>query len=117
MSDCTMPDCYNATVRKARKAHECSDCRGQIRAGERYHYISGIWDGEPQDYKRCADCEHMRCEVGNSGGSDNFEDCGGIPLGELREELSQMIRPEFGHLIAAFNAYAEERGAPRIESW
>lgn len=109
MSDCTLPDVYNQIERKARKDHVCSDCRGTIKAGERYRYISGIWDGEPEDYKQCQDCIHMRCEMGMH--MDDDDGCGGIPLGGMAYALAEFETSRYGHLKAAFNAYAEARGS------
>ena len=61
--DLESPTAYREIVRKARKPHKCGDCKGQIQIGERYTYISGIWDGKPTSYHRCQDCTHIRCEI------------------------------------------------------
>jgi hypothetical protein len=58
------PEVYRCDTRKARKSHECSECRGTIQPGENYNYHHGIWDG-PASFKVCLDCEDLRreCDV------------------------------------------------------
>lgn len=51
---------YAVEVRKAKKAHKCSECRGVIGAGETYEHARGVWDGEPGTYKTCKDCADLR---------------------------------------------------------
>lgn len=53
------PDCYSDTWRKARKGHTCCACNEPIKAGEQYHYSSGVWDGTPESYKHCQRCWTM----------------------------------------------------------
>lgn len=54
------PDCYHMVIRKARKSHECCECHGIICKGEKYHYHSGIWDGVPNSFKVCFECDELR---------------------------------------------------------
>lgn len=42
--------------RKARKEHECSECRRVIRRGETYEEHSGLWDGGWETFRWCAHC-------------------------------------------------------------
>lgn len=60
MSDYTHPDCMREVTRRARKAHACCECRRTIKAGDRYEYISGVWDGTPDSYKTCLRCVDLR---------------------------------------------------------
>lgn len=62
--DYDAPSCYRHVERKARVAHRCCECRGHIKPGELYHVHSGIWNGSPDRYKRCADCESFACTLG-----------------------------------------------------
>jgi len=57
---CEMPSCYRETKRKARKEHKCCECRIKITAGTEYMYKSGVWDGNPQDYKMCMNCHEIQ---------------------------------------------------------
>jgi hypothetical protein len=52
MCDLTQPAAFVRRVVKARLPHRCDSCGFTIQRGERYDYVSGIWDGEPNDYKR-----------------------------------------------------------------
>ena len=55
-----LPSCTSDKVRKARKKHKCCECQNPIDIGENYHYLSGIWNGEPKDYKTCMGCRELR---------------------------------------------------------
>jgi len=57
---CEMPTVYACDRPTARKEHKCCECQGVIRAGEKYHKHHGIWEGEPETYKVCEDCESLR---------------------------------------------------------
>lgn len=87
--DVEPPDCYLHEERRAAKEHQCCECRGVIRKGERYHVHSGVWGGEPARYKRCADCEVFCCELG----------C--VPFRGLNEEVMNRETPQ---LLAKWNA-------------
>lgn len=58
---CYEPDeyyeCYESTIRKARKPHKCDGCFQPIEAGELYKYGSGIFQGEPVVDRVCGACE------------------------------------------------------------
>lgn len=63
MYDAEPPDVYTAKWRKAAKDHVCCECRGTIHRGEKYFYLTGIWDGYGATYKTCQTCEHLRKDV------------------------------------------------------
>lgn len=50
------PGAYCEQIRRARVAHRCCACVDWIRAGDRYTYISGVWDGRGSSHKRCLRC-------------------------------------------------------------
>lgn len=68
MSDA--PSVFRQITRVARKQHSCCECRRPIQAGDKYTYSSGIWDGEPNDFKQCINCSL----VFNSAGSVSDHD-------------------------------------------
>lgn len=74
MCSCEMPKVQNEATRTARKAHRCCECRRIIERGERYQYVSGIWD-EPMSFKTCLDCAKLRTALGRMAW-DNDGDCG-----------------------------------------
>lgn len=100
--DCELPEAYVEKTVKAIKDHQCCECRGTIKAGERYTLHSGIWSGEPASYKICADCTHLRCEI------SKMDDDGCVAFGQLREEV--LNNNDSDRLVAAFNAYSKVRG-------
>lgn len=103
MCDCDIgeaPACYTERIRTARKDHRCSECRRRIRAGEKYKYVSGIWDGYPSSYKTCSRCQvateaHIAAEYNLDG-----EHCVPI-LGSLIESIRDCIEPEYLRLFRA----------------
>lgn len=66
IGDVDLPSVWQVKKPKARTPHKCCECRGVIRPGERYEYVRGLWDGRWSTYRTCADCLHLRCEVGCS---------------------------------------------------
>lgn len=54
------PEAFKKIVRTARKEHRCDECYRTIMPGEKYEYVSGIWDGRPESYKTCLDCVSLR---------------------------------------------------------
>ena len=45
--------------RKARKEHECCECKRTIRKGEIYRIFTGKNDDKLDTYKTCADCQSL----------------------------------------------------------
>ncbi len=58
MCSCDVEACevYRVVERRARKGHWCSECGSPIFPGERYAYVSGIFDRSPFDERQCASC-------------------------------------------------------------
>lgn len=54
------PTCFRKVVRRAKKSHNCCECREVIPAGAQYEYCSGIWDTRPSSYKTCLSCVEIR---------------------------------------------------------
>lgn len=57
------PSASSEAWRNARKSHRCHACHETIRAGDRYHVLSGIWDGSAHTFKHCARCWTMLEEL------------------------------------------------------
>ncbi|TKI06225.1 hypothetical protein [Martelella alba] len=57
--DIDAPSCFKEITRTARKQHKCCECRHPIMPGDKYVYYSGVWDGEPADFKRCLICDEV----------------------------------------------------------
>lgn len=44
----------------------------KISIGDQYQYSSGVWDGEPDDYKQCLGCGEIFDAVTRDGGEVGF---------------------------------------------
>lgn len=55
-----MPSAFWETFPKARKVHQCDECRNEIEKGENYWRVAGIWEGEFSHYKICGGCQTLR---------------------------------------------------------
>jgi hypothetical protein len=59
MCDCDLfdrPKLFKESVRKARKRHQCCECRGFIEANTRYWESRGNWDGSFSAFRTCGSC-------------------------------------------------------------
>jgi hypothetical protein len=59
-------ECYTVhrnERRRARKEHRCSACRETIRAGDVYHSIFTVFDGDSRTFKRCLRCEALHAHL------------------------------------------------------
>lgn len=57
------PTCCSQRFRRARVRHRCCACGETILPRDRYHYTSGLWDGEPDSFKHCLRCWALFCEL------------------------------------------------------
>jgi hypothetical protein len=97
---CELPSCVTYAKPKARKRHKCCECGGLILEGETYVRVSGIWDGEPERFKTCIECEALRNEADkNSLDPDEM-----TPFGYLSETLSEMGDEELSKRFAEVKA-------------
>lgn len=115
--DIESPAAYREIVRKARKPHICGDCKGVISIGERYTYISGIWDGDPSSHHRCQDCTHLRCEIVKETDADNCMPMDGL-VGWLREYSDSVHGTDspWFRWVGMLNAVALIRGGLKIDT-
>lgn len=79
---CDEPRCFQAFLRRARKAYRCCECRSEIAPGELHEYASGVWEA-PASYRTCLPCAEQRHELERQMlAEDPWEVCFGF--GELR---------------------------------
>ena len=46
---------------KARKTHKCCECREDIKPGQEYHKVTGLWDDTGwQTFRTCMPCYSIR---------------------------------------------------------
>lgn len=75
------PSFYGRYIRTAKKPHKCEECNGAILPGEKYEYVSGLWDGYFSDFKTCERCVDLRTWVKNNvpclcwAHGNTIEDC------------------------------------------
>jgi len=81
VDDYDPPRCYLETVRTARKDHSCCECGKQIKTGEKYEEVTGIWDGHPDRHRTCIICVRIRSHYCPNG----------FLFGELRETLFECL--------------------------
>lgn len=53
------PETISVRTHVAKIRHVCSECRGWILPGERYALTWGVWDGPPETFRRCPDCQSV----------------------------------------------------------
>jgi hypothetical protein len=56
------PSVYRQQARRARKPHKCCDCGAEIKPGDEYLSIFGVWEGEAESFCMCLLCEDMRTQ-------------------------------------------------------
>jgi hypothetical protein len=70
---------------KARKQHNCYECRGAINPGESYERAAGKWDGDFCEFKTCSRCAELRQWAQIS------VPCFCWTYGELHENIRDMV--------------------------
>jgi len=62
------PIFYGAVVRTARKRYRCEECVGVIEPGEKYEYVSGLWERGDRisQFRTCQRCRDVRVWVQNN---------------------------------------------------
>lgn len=83
--DYDMPEFCDVRIVRARKQHQCYECRRPILPGEQYEYTSGKWDGYMDCFKTCEDCRDLRKWVQNN------VPCLCWAYGNLHEDLENAI--------------------------
>lgn len=53
-------------IKSAQGRHTCAECSRPILPGERYERVFGIWEGQMNVFKTCANCLDIRQFVKNS---------------------------------------------------
>lgn len=83
--------------RTARKHHQCMACPEPIAPGDRYHYVSWVFDGSAGSYKHCARCWTMIEAITDAHDYDVIVDldlaCGRLwqdEIGELPDEVAAL---------------------------
>jgi hypothetical protein len=104
-----LAEVYRSSMRKARKAHKCSECHQAIAIGERYEYVFGVWNGVWNTYKTCPDCLEVREEFFCSGYyhgrlwenlGEHIFDCGfTIPIMDQIAQLPELARDKACHMV------------------
>jgi len=108
------PDVYDQRTVRARRAHECGECRDEIPKGAKHEVCTVLWEGKWGRYRTCAACVEVRdvmfCEGWAWGECwarirEHFAE--GAPLSPCFEEVKSIAGRE--KLTAAFVATAQMR--------
>lgn len=97
-------DCIKHVYRKARKQHECFECGDPIEVGEKYEYVSGIWDGKPDSFKVCLACEAIR----------NQFFCDGYYFGHIWEDIHAHIQEMEGKISSECILKLPQKGMEKL---
>lgn len=83
MCECDLerPALFEQVARKARKPHECGECKRTIKPAETYIVSSGLYKSSWFNHKHCSDCELIAKKLQEHDGEGCY--C----LGELYEAL------------------------------
>jgi len=90
---------YTRTERKARKEHRCCACKETIERGHRYVYVTAVFEGTVDVYKRCVRCEKIfQTLVDKLSDRDEWPDedlnCGHVwednDIGALPSEVAEL---------------------------
>lgn len=76
------PELCSEKLVKARKIHICGECLREIKPGETYETMFGVWEGSHDTHKTCSDCLSIRSEL--------FCDC--WFYGQVWENLAEHVR-------------------------
>ena len=72
---------YSESYPVAKKAHTCCECKGDINIGDKYHKVTGKWEGNFSTYKTCMTCDNIRNHYCSSG----------FYFGSLREQIRECV--------------------------
>ncbi len=81
IDECDPVDFYKRDVRTARMEHECGECGRTIAAGEKYEYVSMLYEGSWWPAKTCEHCMWARQWLSVA--------CGGFVHHGVMEELEE----------------------------
>lgn len=101
---------YSSVNRMAMKRHKCFECRAIIYPGDKYQFVSYLYDGIFWKEKTCKDCLSAIAQF-YSGGA-----CSGI----LWDDISEHIRECYGDLpescISQLTPVARAKVCEKIDS-
>lgn len=101
---------YKREQRRARKEHECYECRDAIKRGELHHHISMLFDDGWSSWRECLLC----AEIG-----DHFA-CGGRVAGTLWSDLEENFFPDMrmgGPCMTGLSPAAKLKLVERRMAW
>ncbi|TYC93010.1 hypothetical protein [Novosphingobium sp. BW1] len=102
MCDCEVPQAFNERWRTARKPHRCCECGAWIKPGDRYNYVSGIWDNQPDSHHTCVECVQVRDWIVSQSTRWDCEPC----FTQLYDDMPRADWPP--HLVEAQAVLREE---------
>ena len=104
------PSMYTEKIVKAKQDHRCYECLKDIKSGERYEHVRGMWDGSFSTYKTCLDCVSLRKQFFSTWIYTQLWDDFDNYLDESNGELPEKC-------IAALTPMAREKVCEKIEMY
>lgn len=98
-----MSNLWRFSNRKARKSHECIECKGEIAPGEVYEFISGVFEGRGFSVKTCRECDSIRRRALTES------DCMIDECPDFGDLLRWMREGDLDDLVAEFQANQQRR--------
>lgn len=100
MNDGVEASLFSQQTVKARKTHQCCECKSDIRPKTFYEKVEGLWDGEFNTYKTCIDCVNLRKVLGKYYEDDLYygDLVSVLQEIELTEENRDEITPHLNRL-------------------
>lgn len=84
------PEFASEEIRRARKPHECIECRAEIKVGERHEFAKGRSDGDFWEARTCLSCLEIRGAFV----------CGGFAYSLLWETIREELFPKWDDVVA-----------------
>jgi len=108
-------DLYYPSFRRARKPYSCAECAAPIAVGEKYEYVFGVWDGNRDSFRTCANCVDLRTWVENNvpcacwAHGNLIEDLGEAVAHAAKDAPLETVGLRFGFLRRSFHEAARRK--------
>jgi hypothetical protein len=107
-------DDYGRTIdegtRTARKTQRCTECYRDIKKGEKYNFLTSVYDGDLRTYKTCQHCQVPAQWL--------FNNCSGYIFQQVSEEVlehaEEYRRTDLARLVVSMNRKWKRFGSDQL---